>query len=139
LRSIRPLLSDLIAATMAVALTCASAVGATAHAAGHHHHHEDRLAAAAVNAKSAVHGDAAAEVAEHCDTQHAGGQHGSGDSGVGHVDCCDLICHGWTAVLAAKFALPVPSNASARVPPGRTAAGVRPASLERPPRPLVLA
>ena len=123
----------LIAAVMALALICASAVGAYAHVAAHGpHHHGDSHAAKAADTASAVH--------THADKSSPPcAKHGTGDSGAGHADCCDLMCHGWTAVLGAKFALPVPLQLLAGMGPGRSAAGVRPSSLERPPRPLVLA
>jgi hypothetical protein len=125
----------LLAAVLALGLICAAAVGAYAHAAGHHHHggHGQAVVAATDAAEAAVH----VHIGGGSDCQKH--KHGSGDSGVAHADCCDLMCHGWTALVGAKFALPVPLLAVTGISPARIAAGVRPASLERPPRPRILA
>lgn len=137
----------LLAAVLALAMIAASGIGAFAHAAGHHHHdghhggHHggDGHAVEAADVPTPVMHKHAAAGDSACHKHQHGSGTGTGDSTGGHADCCDLMCHGWTALVGAKFALPVPLRPAAGIVLVRTAAGVWPTSLDRPPRPRVLA
>jgi hypothetical protein len=124
----------LLAAAIVLALLVASAIGAYAHAAGHGRHAEAQAAAA---------GDAGHHAAHHTPASdslspgHVDGALDRGDTGPSFPDCCDTICHGGQAILAAPPVVPHP--APHYVPLVQSAAafdGAEPGGLDRPPKAL---
>ena len=107
---------------MTVALLCAHVVGAYAHAAGHGpaSRAQQELSAVGGGVSAHVHGGHAKEAA-------------------GHVDCCDFMCNGGLAILAA----PTVVFTRTKAPPSSRVIEIvhlrLAASLERPPKSAVRA
>lgn len=111
---------------MTVALLCAHMVGAYAHAAGHNA--GQGPASRAQQEISAVGGGVSA---------HVHGEHAK--EAAGHVDCCDFMCNGGLAILAA----PTVVFTRTKAPPSSRVIEIvhlrLAASLERPPKSTVRA
>jgi hypothetical protein len=127
----------LLAAVTALALAVVGVVGAYAHAAGHALPAAEHAAAAPKAGDHAGHGEHGCEPAAtrpgHTDVPHD-------CDGAGHspLDCCDSICHGGPAILAAYVAVPHPALHAALILSAAAFDGAGPAGLDRPPKPFRL-
>ena len=121
----------LITAVMALAVVCASAIGAYTHALAHcHHGHGHALEQQDAEASASV-----ASGMEHTgETQKAPGT-GPAD----HTNCCDSICHGGFAIVGQGVTVFFQLVSEPPVALMRSAGGTEPRSLGRPPIPLALA
>jgi len=126
----------LIAAVMALALVVACVVGAYAHAAGH-------------DSPSAAHAAAAAHAVDHAACAHGlvskpaiskpghvGHTHDCDGTGKTALDCCDTICHGGQAILAASVLVPHPALCTPLIQSASAVDGAGPGGLDRPPKPF---
>jgi hypothetical protein len=125
----------LLAAVTALALVLVGFVGAYAHAAGHALPAAEHAAAAADAADHAGHG------AHGCKpTAGNPGQTGipqdCDGTGQSPLDCCDSICHGGQAILAAAVAVPHPAPDAPLMQSAAAFDGAGPAGLDRPPKPF---
>jgi hypothetical protein len=123
----------LLAAVTALALLLASGTGAYAHAAGHGQH----------EAQAPGVGDAAPHAGHHAPASdaptagHVDGALERSDTGHSYPDCCDTICHGGQAILAAAPVVPHPALCQPVVQPAAAFDGAEPGGLERPPKALL--
>jgi hypothetical protein len=129
--------SRLLAATVVLALAAAYAIGAYAHAAGHQPPQAGH--AEALSDTDGHDGHASASVAaapDHGDAcGHAGCGHGE-DHPSHSLDCCDTICHGGQAILAAAPVVPAALRAAPPIGPAAALHGADASGLDRPPKPF---
>ncbi len=124
----------LLAAVTALALVLACTIGAYAHAARHGRHAE---------AQPAAGGDAGQHAGHHAPASdaptlgHVDGGLDRGDTGHSYPDCCDTICHGGQAILAAATVVPHPALCVPLVQSAAALDGAKPGGLERPPKALL--
>jgi hypothetical protein len=117
----------LLSAAMALALVFASSIGAYAHALAHSY---------SGHAHAASHQDSGATpVAD--GMEHNGEPHKA--PATNHAGCYDTICHGGYAIVGQVSLVPYRPKSTPAIPLTRADAGVQPQSLDRPPRPPVLA
>jgi hypothetical protein len=127
----------LFAAAVALALAVACVIGAYAHAAGHQPPHAGH--AEALSHTGGHDGYAASPVAVAPDHDHARGHADRGHDAdhPGHsLDCCDTICYGGQAILAAAPVVPAALPAAPSVEPAAAFYGADPGGLDRPPKPF---
>ena len=123
----------LLAAVTALALLLASGIGAYTHAAGHGH----------AEAQAAEVGDGGHHAGHHAPASvspaggHVGGAVDRGDTGHSYPDCCDTICHGGQAILAAATVVPHPPLYVPLIQSAAAFDGAEPGDLERPPKALL--
>jgi hypothetical protein len=125
----------LLAAATALALLVAYVVGAYAHAAGHALPHAvDVPQAAWAMGHAGDHGGHHAPAAEAATSKPD--QHGdTGGPGQPAPDCCcDTICHGGQAILAAEPVVLPPPHGVPVIGPGAAFDGAEPGGLDRPPK-----
>jgi hypothetical protein len=117
----------LISAVIALAVVCASSVGAYAHALAHcHYGHAD-----AAQPQDQVAAPDSGAVANKGQPQKS--------PAATHADCCDTICHGGYAIVGEAGPLSSPPQIRPAVAMTRADTGAEPRSLDRPPRSPVLA
>jgi len=134
MRSIhQPWPARLIAVVTTLALVFASVMGAYGHAAGHSHHSSPGVAHTQGVDQLPPSADTRAA---HADCDHS---HNRADTGSSHADCLDIICHGGYAILGATCIVPLLARALPFIVQIASLIGTQPGSLERPPRPPVLA
>jgi hypothetical protein len=117
----------LLSATIALAVVCASSIGAYGHALAHCHYGH---AHAAQPQDRAAAPDAGA-------VANKGQPHKS--PAATHADCCDSICHGGYAIVGQARPVSPPPQAKPPIAMMRADAGAEPRSLDRPPKSPVFA
>lgn len=125
----------LLAAVNAFALAAACVVGAYAHAAGHASLSAERAAAAADARDHAGHQGHVSEPATSKPGQ-IGNAHDCDGTDQLPLDCCDSICHGGQAILAASVLVPHPAPCAPLMQSAATFDGAEPGGLDRPPKPF---
>jgi hypothetical protein len=123
----------LLAAVVALALVSACVIGAYAHAAGHAPP-AAHTAAAAGTADAGHH--ATASEAPPSKPGHVGNSHDCDGAGHPPLDCCDTLCHGGQAILAASLPVPHPTLCVPLIQPAFGLDGADPGGLDRPPKPF---
>jgi hypothetical protein len=120
----------LLAAVLVLALTVAAGVGAYAHAAGHGSPSAGHAAADA--------GDYAGPLSESVTSQpgQVGHAHDCGGTDQAPFDCCDTICHGGQAILAAAVLVPHAVLPAPLIQPASAFDSAEPDGLDRPPKPF---
>jgi hypothetical protein len=137
----------LLAATVALALVVACVIGAYAHASGHQPppagHAVAVLAATMADALSGAdghggeHAAAAPVFAADCDHAHGPADCRHDADHPGHsLDCCDTVCNGGQAILAAAPVVPAALPAAPSMEPAAALRGADPGGLDRPPKPF---
>jgi hypothetical protein len=134
----------LLAAAMALALAVSCVVGAYAHAVGHASPGSEHETVVVGTGNHAGHHAASSGPAAQ-KHRHIGGAHDC--DGTGHsplaplasLDCCDTICHGGQAILAASLPVPHPTHHAPLIQPAAAFVGAEPGGLDRPPKPFRLA
>ncbi|HEX6000533.1 MAG TPA: hypothetical protein VFZ16_14240 [Hyphomicrobiaceae bacterium] len=138
--------SRLLATVMALALLASYSIGAYAHATGHHasgHRMDRHRLAQAVQATSTdgqadralQHYASARDTAAEPQAGQMGGADGNKPGQA--LDCCDTICHGGQAVLAAGAVVLRPPLSLPAIEAAAAFYGASPGGLDRPPKAFV--